>query len=68
MHHTICFSIPVKICKEAEDSLDMLMVVKQLVRDDVKRLENLEYQEWGPANDEYKDNNKKHGDNLMINI
>ena len=44
----------------------MLVVVKQLVRDDIKRLKNLENHEWGPADDEHKDNNKKHGDNLMI--
>ena len=46
----------------------MLVMVKQLVGDDIKRLKNLEYQEWGPTDDEHKDNNKKHGDNLVINI
>ena len=45
----------------------MLVMVKQLVGNDIKRLENLEYQEWGPTDDEHKNNNKKHGDNLMIN-
>ena len=61
------YSIPVEICKEAKDSLDMLVMVKQLVGDDIKRLKNLEYQKWGPTDDEHKNNNKKHGDNLMIN-
>ena len=62
------FSIPVEICKEAKDSLDMLVMVKQLVGDDIKRLKNLEYQKWGPTDDEHKDNNKKHGDNLMVEL
>ena len=46
----------------------MLVMVKQLVGNDIKRLENLEYQEWGPTDDEHKNNNKKHGDNLMNTI
>ena len=46
----------------------MLVLVKQLVGEDSKRLKNLEYQEWGPTDDENKDNNKKHGNNLMMKL
>ena len=46
----------------------MLVMVKQLVGENSKRLKNLEYQEWGPTDDENKDNNKKHGNNLIMKL
>ena len=57
---------PVEICKEAENSLDMLVLFKQLGGDDIKRLEDIKYKQGTPADDEHKNNYKEHGDNLIF--
>ena len=53
-------------CQQTEECLKMLVLSKQLGWDDIKRLEDIKYEERAPADDEHKNNYKEHGDNLIF--